>query len=352
MQREKIVSEMFSRGHLLTEEAVKILEESELPEGKLPLVVDVRDIQKPYKILKNVTEVRTEMTKDDFVKYYNSKYEKMKAIITGRLQKSFVSLNRIDSTRIEIHAIGIVRDVREKDGKKVLELEDTTASVPVIFDSTEDAELDDVIAVRAIAGGRVLYGKKILYPDIPLRQPATGSGKGCFISDLRLDEAPTAEAEKLFAWLSKQNIPYIFIAGNIGDPAQLERYIDRYCYAKTAFVISEGELPTAPANYASSRIVSLSNPAMVEVGGLKILMAQKADAKLLKKRHLGGRAVTEEDQLALEEVPDVVHSGHSREPYISNYKSVTLVNSGSMLGEFRPVVVDFATRDAEKVTIG
>jgi len=32
-----------------------------------------------------------------------------------------------------------------------------------------------------------------------------------------------------------------------------------------------------------------------------------------------------------------------------NYKSVTIVNSGSLLAEFKPVVVDFATREAEQV---
>ena len=214
------------------------------------------------------------------------------------------------------------------------------------------AELDDVVAVKAIAGGKVLFGKNILYPDIPLRKPSIGKGKGCFVSDLCLDQASPQEIEKFFEWFSKSDIPYLFIAGKIENTAELERYVDRYCYIKTVFVIAEGGIPETPSHFKNTKIISLSNPAMVEVGGLKILMAQKANITLLKKRHFGRtETIMDEDYLALDEVPDIVHSGHSTEPYITNYKSVTLLNSGSLLGTFKPVIVNFSTRDVEEIHV-
>ncbi len=356
MEKEKIVAEFFKRGHLLTDEALKIIEErsaDEFLDRRFSLVIGTEDLQQPYRIIKNITQKKKEITKEDFVRFFNSRYGKMREIITARLQKNFVSLNKIDSTRNEVYTIGIVREIKEKDGKKIVELEDQTATVPVIFEDIDDIELDDVIAVHAIAGGKVLFGKKILYPDIPLRKPTTGTGSGCFISDLRLDEASQHDAEGFFEWFSRSDIPYLFVSGNFGDKDTFEKYVDRYCYMKTVFVIAVGnDYPQTPFSFASSRIVSLSNPAMVEISGLKILLIDKADAKLLKKRHLG-RATTilDEDYLVLDDVPDIVHYGCSDEPYVTNYKSVTFVNSGSLLGDFRPVVINFATRDVEKIAM-
>ena len=356
MEREKIVTEFFKHGHLLTEEAIRIIEEKGLEEfldKKLPFVIDTKDLQQPYRIIKNLTYKKTEITKDDFIRFYNSKYEKMKAIITDRVQKGFVSLNKLDSMRNEVHVIGIVKDIKEKDDKKIVELEDTTTSVPVIFDDVEDLELDDVVAIRAISGGKVLFGKKIIYPDMPLRNPTTGTGRGCFISDLKLDEAPQKDAERFFEWFSQQDIPNLFVSGKIGDKELFDKYVGRYCYIKTVFVIADDtDYPALSDTFNSNRIVSLSNPAMIEVGGLKVLMLQKADMKMLKKRYLGkSHAILDEDYLVVDEIPDIVHSGCSNEPYVTNYKSATLVNSGSLLGDFRPIVIDFATRDVEKITL-
>ncbi len=353
MERNSIVAEFFKRGHLLTDDAIRLLEEKGLEYAlnkNLPLVIDASDVSQPYRIIKNITSKKTELSSDDFVRYYNSKYEKMKNIIISRVNKSFISLNKVGSARDEVHVIGIVKEIKEKDGKKLVEVEDPTASIPVIFDDA-DVELDDVVAVQAVAGGRVLFGKKIIYPDIPLRTPVTGNGKGCFVSDLCLDESPAQDAERLFEWFGQSDVPYLFIAGKIGNTVELEKYVDKHCYIKTVFVIAEGEIPSLPQHFKNSRIVSLSNPAMVEVGGLKILMAQRAGTATLRKRHLGTSLVMDDDQLTLDEVPDIVLSGNSDEPYITNYKSVTLVNSGSLLGTLRPVVIDFSTREFEEIRL-
>ena len=355
MGKSEIVSEFFKHGHLLTDEALKIIEETGVEEPlsrKLPLIVDSRDLYTPYKILMNLTYKKKEITREDFVRFYGSKYEKMKQIIISRIPKSFVSLNKIDSTRNEVHVIGIVKEIKENE-KKTVELEDTTTTMPVILDDIDDLELDDVVAIKAVAGGKVLFGKKIIYPDIPLRDPTKGTGKACFVSDLCLDESSPKDIEAFFEWFSQQDIQYLFVSGKLGSKELFKDYVDRYCYIKTVFVIADdSEYPNIPQTFESSRIVSLSNPAMVELGGLKVLMAQKADIKMLKKRYLGkSNIILDEDYLVLTEVPDIVHYGNSDQPYTTNYKSVTLVNSGSLLGEFKPIVIDFASRDVEKISL-
>jgi len=179
LMREKIVAEFFKKGHLLTNDAIKTLEGGY--EGFLnkdmPLVVDAKDLQQPYRIIKNLAHTKKVITSEDFIRFYNSKYEKMKEVILSRIPKDFLSLNKIDTSRSEVHVLGIVKEIKEKDGKKVVDMEDTTASIPIIFETADidpDLELDDVIAVRGITGGKVLFGKKIIYLFLMFRESNNG----------------------------------------------------------------------------------------------------------------------------------------------------------------------------------
>lgn len=360
--KQEIVRIFFNRGKLLTAEALDFLENAgQIPEKEYGgLILTEKDFQEKEKdtvrILKHLEKKPAETTTEDFVKFYTAKYEKMKSVILSRIQKDFVSLNKLDSTRSEVYVLGIVKDIKNSE-KKIVELEDLTGSAPVIFDDIEGLELDDVVAIRAVSAGKVLYGKEVIYPDIPLRKPATGFGKACFISDLRLDESPKRDAEKFFGWFENQDIKYLFIAGDICGKKALEDLINRYCYGKKIFVTpgekdSDNEYPNLAETMQNKNAIPLSNPAMVEVNGVKILMIHRFSVDMLKKRYLGkSKLIIPDDYLVLEEVPDIVHCGHTQEPHVMNYKSVTIVNSGSPLKEFKPVVVDFETREVVQVKL-
>jgi DNA polymerase II small subunit len=100
----------------------------------------------------------------------------------------------------------------------------------------------------------------------------------------------------------------------------------------------------------------LGNPCMINMEGIKILMfhgqslddiiasipglsySKPAEAMkiLLKSRHLspiyGQRtpiAPEKEDMMVIEEVPDVLHSGHVHVIDVDSYKGTLLVNSGA-----------------------
>lgn len=372
MDKEEIIKTFFQKGRLLTPEALSFLATQENITEMLNIssanVILTREdfptksaksveITEPKKvaIIKNLTTKPKELGTEDFISFYTSKYEKMNNIITQRLNKSFISLNKLDSMRSEVYVIGLVKDIKEKNSKKVVELEDLTTTIPIIFDDIEDLELDDVVAVNAISAGNVLFGKKIIYPDIPLRQPVTGTGKACFISDLHLDESPTTDIAAFFSWFEKQDIQYLFIAGDTVDIAKLEKLADQYCYQKQIFIIpgntdKEEEYPQLPLQIKSKNILSASNPSIIELNGVKILMIHHANLSMLRKRYLGkSRQILPEDYLVLEEVPDIMHCGHTHEPFVTNYKSVTMVNSGSPLADFRPVVIDLASREVIQV---
>lgn len=361
-QKSDIIRDFMSRGKLLTPDALDMLMKGRHGVETQDLLITSNDIathEKNFSVIKNIGAKKKDLTTDDFTRFYRSKYEKIRNIITAKSVKSFVSLNKAPSYRDEIHTIGMVRGIKESEGKSVVELEDTTGALPVIFEKadTEGLEVDDVVAVRAISSQNVLFGKQIIFPDVPLRKPSTGIGKGCFVANLNIDEAAKSDVENFFAWTESQDFRFLFVAGNIADAAKFEEYAERYCTGKAVFVIpgekdsTEG-YPQSPIKFKSENIVSLSNPAMVEAGGLKILLTHNFNMDFLKKRYTGRTSeIFDEDMLVLEAVPDVVCFGHSRDPQIMNYKSITIVSSGSIMANFQPIVIDFATREASKINL-
>lgn len=355
---DKIITGFLEKGKLLTPEALEYLKNKNIENilvDEIPgVVVTKASIEKAseIRILKNLTCKKTELTADDFTNFYKLKYEALREIILQRIQRNFTSLNKTDGIRQEVHVAGIVRDIRTGD-KTVIEMEDLTGTANVIIvGDVGDVQLDDVIAIRATSAGKILFGHQIIYPDIPLRRPVTGNGRACFVSDLNLNEAPKAEFEKFLQWLEKQDVGMLFVAGDIGEKDTFEELVSQYCAGKKTFVIP-GELdreeayPQLPLEFSEKNIISLSNPSMVEISGVKILLIHEMDFQMLKKRYMGRqKQIVHSDYLIMDEVPDIVHYGHSDEPRITNYKSVTVVNSGSLLTKFAPVMIDLSTREA------
>ncbi|MBI4019191.1 MAG: metallophosphoesterase family protein [Candidatus Aenigmarchaeota archaeon] len=354
MDKADIVRHYFDRQQLLTPAALdKLSAAGRLPETDSGLfVIDKSDLEQDnIRILKCLQSRPKEVDTDMFLKFYTSKYNKMRDIFTARFNKNFISLNKVDASRSEIAVFGIVKDVKDK----TIELEDMTSSVSVVFETPlEKVERDDAIAVEGVSGGKVIYGKKIMFADVPLRQPATGTGKACFISDLRLSEAPRKEAEKFFSWFQNQDIRNLFICGDTGDLAALEAIVRRYCSGKNIFVApgeaDDKEYPRLPLKTPS--VTALSDPAIVEINGIKILVIHNFEIGMLRKRYLGrSKSILPDDYLVLEDVPDIVHCGHTGKPFVQNYKAITIVNSGSILEEFKPVVIDFATREVRQAAL-
>lgn len=351
MESKEIIQKFFKKGKLLSPSSLKKLETMEDIEEILnaennSMIIEINEQPKEQiKIIKILSNKPKEATTEDFIKYYTSKYEKMKKIITKRLQKDFISINKINAFRNEIYLLGIIKDIKKTD-KTIIELEDMTGSIPISFKEEVNVELDDVIVVRGIGAGKIVYGKQIMYPDVPLRKPTTGKGKICLISTTSMDEAPEKDVEKLFRWLENQDIKNIFIIGQIKNKEKIEQLIERHCQGKKIFIteITE-EYPNTPPMYNSKLVTPLSNPSIVEINGVKILNIGDFDIQMLKKRYLGKtKTILPEDYLALEEVPDIVNFD-SVDHSIINYKAITIVSSGYLLNNFHPVVIDLETRE-------
>ncbi len=359
--KEELVKKLLSKGKLVTPDALESLSEDKLSEilaGRSFIVerTDVTQKRETFRVLKNITRIKKELSVDDFAEFYRSKYEKIKDILVSRVPKPYVSLNKAGTFRDEIYVIGMVRAIKEKDGKFIVDLEDTTGCVPVIFDSRPDTEQDDVIAVRALSSKNVLFGKQIIYPDIPLRAPVTGSGSICIASSFMLDETPQADIEKFFSWFESTDVKYLIVPGDVVNTKTFEDMVERYCSQKVVIFVpgerEEASYPRIPVNFASGKIISLSDPAAIEINGVNVLITHDFGLSMLKKRHLSSpKRMLDDDMLVLDSTPDIVCFGHSDDAQVFNYKSVTMAASGSMLTDFRPVIIDLETRETQQIRI-
>lgn len=341
-QKQDIILKFLEKGHLLTEDALEFLEvygeSNSSNQNKLMLTQD--DFNNGVKVLKNITTEH--LSSDKIVNEYQKRYQKLREIIVARYKKDFTSVKRMQKAG-ESWIVVLVKSV----DSKTVEVEDSTASVQLTMaDEIFNLDTDDVVAIRVNSENNTLYCKEVIYPDVPLRQPTRGHGKACFISDLNLNEAPQADIEAFFNWLELEDVEHVFVSGNVGSTEEFSKLVNNHCYGKKIFVIPEHRKILGD-KYENDKITSLSNPSMVKLNGLNILLTNDFDQSMLKKRYINkGRNLLAD--LVLDEVPDIVHYGYNeqQQPAINNYKSITIVNSGSLLAVFKPIIIHFDSREA------
>lgn len=240
--------------------------------------------------------------------------------------------------------------------------------------------------------GNILFGNQIFFPDVPrMRDPnsAERDAKAVLISDTHFgSELFANEKWKDFVkWISAQeDIEYLLIAGDLvegagvypGQKEELEITDIRDQYKMCAEAL--GQLPDSLTIIASvgnhdrvrlaepqptlkeevvelfpNNVKLIGNPALADIEGVKFQlyhgMSLNAFADsipgldirepteimelLLEKRHVAPMygehvriAPENEDYLVIEEVPDVLHSGHVHKFGASDYNGIKVVNTG------------------------
>ena len=334
MEKQEIVEEMMKKGKLLDYRVVeKISKLGFIPKNNSDKTVLLEEDFKweDLKILKNLTEKPSELDTNSFVKFYTSKYEKMKDIYISRIEKDFVSLDKINDLK-EFFIFGIVR---EKDGNKI-KIEDMSSSIHCICDF--EVEIDDMIAAQCINEGEIKINK-IFFPDIPIKNMNKGVGKICFSSNLMLSN--DEESKNFIKWVKESGIKYFVFSGDVGNFSLLKGIDARF------FICSKnGDYPNLPEKINQENIIPLSNPSMIEINDVKILLINNFEIDMLRKRYLGkSRVILDEDYLVLDLIPDIINYDGNED--ISNYKSTTLISTKKS----KPVIIDLESREIEVNTL-
>lgn len=245
---------------------------------------------------------------------------------------------------------------------------------------------------RVSGDGEVVYVDDLYFPDVPRgREPETADRdvEAVLVSDVHVGSDTFREDlwREFTSWLQSQgDVEYLLVAGDLVEgvgiyPGQEEELdvVDIHrqyevCADLFRDVPDDVEVVAISGNHDSVRLAEpqpapmqefqepfpsnvsfVGNPSTVTLEGVDVLMyhgvslnpfaellpdveieqPETAMVHMLRKRHLApmyGRvrlAPEEQDHLVIDDVPDVLHTGHTHTVGASRYKGVDVVNTGA-----------------------
>jgi DNA polymerase II small subunit len=194
----------------------------------------------PYK---NYTKPAKKREYNDFVKYFNKRFQAISGILKSRKElQNIVSIARLQGRkeRENIAFIGIVYDKQETKNKHiVLTMEDPTGTIEVwlsnnkreLMEISKEIVLDEVIGIVGQTAGNRIFATQIIFPDVPLSKELKKGPEdthAVFVGDVHVGSKLFLkdEFEKFLLWLS----------GDFGTPEQ------RTIAKKVEYVIFTGDL--------------------------------------------------------------------------------------------------------------
>ena len=351
---------------------------------------------------------------ENLIAYFKSRYEKLEKILSKRPElRNYTKIADIDDSQDSLSLILMVREIRSsKNGHKIVEFEDDTGNISILF-SHNNEELfaeaeklvrDEVIGVIANKSDDrgFAFGQQIINPGV-LRVPDKEMDFGVvFLSDVHIGSLTFLEDafQRFIDWINceygteeqrrvAEDVKYLIIGGDIVDgigvyPNQdqelaIKDITQQYNEAARFLgnIRSDIKIIIAPGNHDASRVAEpqpavpeeyakalyeldnvefISNPGLVSLDGIKVLIYhgrsfddlvmavkeftyEKSDylmEELLQKRHLapiyGERtplASELEDYLVIDEVPDILHTGHIHVNSYRRFNGIHLINSGT-----------------------
>ena len=264
----------------------------------------------------------------DLIAYFQSRYEKLSKILKQRPElKTTTKVADIESGQTNLSLILMVKEIRStKNGHKLVEFEDETGSISVLFSNKNeemfaDAEKlvkDEVVGVIATKNDDLAIANQLIYPGVT-KVPSKEMDFGVvFLSDVHIGSLTFLEEEfeNFINWINcdfgneeqrkvAQDIKYLIVAGDIVDGIGVYPNQDkelsikdiRLQYDEAArflgkirndikIIIAPGNhdasrlaepQPAIPEEYAKSlymlnNVEFVSNPAVVSLDGINVLI--------------------------------------------------------------------------------
>jgi DNA polymerase II small subunit/DNA polymerase delta subunit B len=299
------------------------------------------------------------LTAQDYAAYFASRFEVISKMILRKMAlMNPVSIGKISQRSRRFSVVGMVNE--KDDVREEAVLEDPTGSLTLQFGgrTKEDFNhmvLDEVVGAVCEQENNVV-ASNLIWPDLPLRKEPTKASKDVkcvFVSDIhKCDSCFKKESySKFIEWASKADRnTYIFVLGDVShekkDVDEFFNELPKRC--TKIFVRGEIDSQTEAAD------IDLPNPTMINIDGVHILLShgdfmEKYSSmwgaapdvvmlNLLKKRHIDpvfdtNSKIFNKDPYLLDVPPDIFASGHFHKPSSANYKSVTILSTGSFITE-------------------
>ena len=414
--KEKPKNPGYASDHVVKIEDAEVSEDTKL-KYKRNLTESKVNFDK-YKVLKDTSNKSyTSGEIGNLIEYFQNRYKKLSGILSKRPElRIWQKINEITEDQTDLNLIVMITDIRStKNGHYLIEVEDDTGSLPILVSKDNDELLraaknlmkDEVIGVIAQkrAGqseNQLAICQNLIDPGVP-RMPRKEVDFGTvFTSDIHIGSVTFLEDAfvRFTRWLNgdfgneqqremANNVKYMIVGGDIVDGIGVYPNQDKELAIKdiTAqydeaarllgdirsdikIIITPGNhdasrvaepQPAVPEKYAKSlyklnNVEFLSNPSMVSLDGLEVLIYhgrgiddmvmgsndfshERNDLvmkEFLNKRHLaplyGERtplASELEDHLVIDRVPDVLHTGHVHINTYTNHHGIHCINSGT-----------------------
>lgn len=196
------------------------------------------DLDRPVTIISDITNQSTCIGEyEEFVQYFRDRCSTIGDILRKRIgARPVESLKKRNlDAREPLSIIGMVFDIRTTaNGHRLIEIEDTTGTIPVLIHKERDKELfesarrillDEVVGVTGTLSNdsNIMFANRITLPDIPSTQKNTlgmkaDGGKAVLISDTHVGSRTFLEDAwlRFVDWLG-DDVDYLVIAGDVVD---------------------------------------------------------------------------------------------------------------------------------------
>ena len=368
-----------------------------------------------FKVLKDTSNKSyTSGDIGNLIEYFQNRYHKLSNILSKRPElRTWQKINEVTDNQTDLNLIVMITDIRStKNGHYFIEVEDDTGSMPVLVSKDNDQLIraaknlmkDEVIGIIAQKrpGNELAICQNIIDPGVPRVARKEVDFGTVFTSDIHIGSSTFLEDAftRFVRWINgdfgneeqremANNVKYMIIGGDIVDGIGVYPNQDKELaikditaqYDEAARLVgdirSDVKIIITPGNHDASRVAEpqpavpekyakslyqlnnvefLSNPSMVSLDGLEVLIYhgrgiddmvmgsndfshERNDLvmkEFLNKRHLaplyGERtplASELEDHLVIDQVPDVLHTGHVHINTYTNYKGIHCINSGT-----------------------
>jgi len=349
----------------------------------------------------------------DFIQHFRNRYEQIREILQENDLKNLKSIRRLSSDRETQTIIVMVMNKKTTKNKNLLlEVEDLTGRTKILvnenrgelYDKCKNILLDEVLAFEVSGSKELMFANKVIFPDMHLLEKKKGENdcNMAVISDLHIGSKMFLESNFLdfIKWLNgeketdkelSKKIKYLFIVGDTIDGVgvfpdqekllEIKEILAQYkklaeclnlirkdvkiilCPGQhDAVWVGEPQLVIgekwASDLYKMNNLTLVTNPALVEVEGFKIIMyhgasfhgvvEQNSDIRvnngsnnptiilkeLLKGRHLAPThgecdyvPNEKKDSMVLDTIPDIILTGDLHRPEVSNYNNILLIAS-------------------------
>ncbi len=244
LERKEAVQELTAEGCIIEPAAVERLESEHVDKIKqlspAPMVVNERllenldtgevALETSVEVVTEIEEEKEKRDVNDFVDFYNDRYEKIKSLLLRRRDiQNAVSISRLEDMqeRDDASVVGIVQDkYRTSSGKFIVYLEDPTGITKVLVEGDQGERIvqDEVIGVTGSLGDDIIFADQVVWPDVPLPGDVPSTSEevyAAFISDIHFGSIDTLNdrLDEFVNWLDSgnsyaQKIRYLFVVGD------------------------------------------------------------------------------------------------------------------------------------------